>query len=100
MTPDSKTTPSKLVASGDWFGLCFEIAAQCYGYIACSALAKSDQAVLQLAEDLRDNHELGKLRDELARLSRELALRTAERDGARAARNYYMGASSSLSNVR
>ena len=41
-----------------WFGVCVEIAAQCYGYVACSELAKKDKAVIDLAEDLRASRQM------------------------------------------
>lgn len=70
MSVDRTPEKGQMVSVGSdvWLGVCVEIAAQCYGYVACSEMARNDKAVIELAEDLRENHELGKLRAALEEL--------------------------------
>lgn len=59
-TAAAKVRGAELRSSGG-FGVCVEIAAQCYGYVACSKIARKDKAVIELAEDLRASREMQKL---------------------------------------
>ena len=56
-----KKSPAVSVGSDVGLGVCVEIAAQCYGYVACSEMARKDKAVLELAEDLHASREMEKL---------------------------------------